>query len=250
MKLTKFSNLFLLGATLAMTVNGCKTKPQGITYLDGAKAVPTAGGPFHDEVKTNSNPGFNPNPGRNPNGLGNGGAGQPLDNGSKFPGNDGGITKPLPESTPIINTPPATNATPIVFGDATAPNPLGTHDGWNTNADILKDQTIFFEFDKSAIQSSEQSKLAAVADYLRSNPTVAVRVEGNCDERGTSGYNLSLGERRALAGREYLIKLGIDGARIDNITWGETHPADPGHNDAAWAKNRRDDFIILTAPKP
>ncbi len=250
MKLTKFSNLFLLGATLAMTVNGCKTKPPNVTYLpDPAKGPIKPPGAFQEDVK-NTTPLPNPNPGRNPNGLGNGGTVQPLDNGSKIPGGDGGNSKPLVESTPIVAAPPTTNAAPIEFGNGTAPNPLGTHDGWNANSDILKDQSILFEFDKSAIQSSEQSKLAAVADYLRSNPTVAVRVEGNCDERGTSGYNLSLGERRALAGREYLIKLGIDGARIDNITWGETHPADTGHNDAAWAKNRRDDFIILTAPKP
>ena len=78
----------------------------------------------------------------------------------------------------------------------------------------------------------------------------AVLVEGNCDERGTEEYNRSLGERRALAGREYLIKLGIDADRVDTITYGEDRPADPGHNEAAWAKNRRDDFVVLTAPTP
>ncbi len=248
MKLTKFSNLFLLGATLATAVSGCRTKTQGVTYLpEPAKTKIVADSPFHDDVKTNANPGFNPNPGRNPNGPGPGGT--PL-GGDRIPGGESVGIKPLPETTPIVATPTPTNATPIDLVNGSAPNPMGSHDGWVADSIILKDQTIFFEFDKSAIQSSEQSKLAAVADYLRSNPTVAVRVEGNCDERGTSGYNLSLGERRALAGREYLIKLGIDGARIDNITWGETHPADPGHNAAAWAKNRRDDFIILTAPKP
>lgn len=112
----------------------------------------------------------------------------------------------------------------------------------------LKDQTIHFDYDKSAIRSSEQSKLDAVASYMKSNPDVALRVEGNCDERGTEEYNRALGERRALAGREYLIRQGVGADRIDTISYGLDRPVDTGNTEAAHAKNRRDDFVVLLPP--
>jgi peptidoglycan-associated lipoprotein len=127
--------------------------------------------------------------------------------------------------------------------------PLGPgHAGWAEDHDALKAQTIYFEYDKSVFRASEQSKVAAVADYLKNHPGVAVRVEGNCDERGTEEYNRSLGERRALAGRERLVALGIDPNRIDTVSYGQDHPIEPLHNEAAYSKNRRDDFTVLTAP--
>ena len=109
----------------------------------------------------------------------------------------------------------------------------------------LASYTVYFDFDRSAIKSSETGKIESVAGYLRSNSGVGVLVEGHCDERGTEQYNLSLGERRALAIREYLINLGIDGNRVYTISFGEDRPADPGHNEAAWAKNRRGEFVVL-----
>ena len=78
----------------------------------------------------------------------------------------------------------------------------------------------------------------------------ALRVEGNCDERGTEKYNLSLGERRALAVREYLANLGVDSRQVVTVTYGDAKPAVEGHNEAAWSKNRRDDFILLTPKTP
>ena len=75
--------------------------------------------------------------------------------------------------------------------------------------------------------------------------TTKLLIEGNCDERGTEEYNRALGERRALAAREALAKLGIDPMRIRTISYGKDKPADPGHDEAAWAKNRRDDFVLL-----
>jgi peptidoglycan-associated lipoprotein len=71
-------------------------------------------------------------------------------------------------------------------------------------------------------------------------------MEGNCDQRGTEKYNLSLGERRALAAREYLANLGVDPQRLKTITYGAAHPVDPANNEAAWKKNRRDDFVLIT----
>ncbi|HWF19711.1 MAG TPA: peptidoglycan-associated lipoprotein Pal [Verrucomicrobiae bacterium] len=114
----------------------------------------------------------------------------------------------------------------------------------------LKAQTVYFDFDKSAIKSSEQSKLEDVANYMKSHGDAAVRIEGNCDERGTEEYNRSLGERRALSAREYLVRLGIDPNKIPTISYGNDKPAEPGHNESAWSKNRRDDFVVLNPPKP
>jgi peptidoglycan-associated lipoprotein len=76
-----------------------------------------------------------------------------------------------------------------------------------------------------------------------------LRIEGHCDERGTEEYNRALGERRALAAREYLVlQKGLDASLVDTISYGEDRPADTGHNEAAWSKNRRDEFILLKPP--
>jgi peptidoglycan-associated lipoprotein len=111
---------------------------------------------------------------------------------------------------------------------------------------IFKAYSVYFDYDRSAIKSSERSKLEAVADHLKGQPTHKLKIEGNCDERGTEGYNLALGERRALAAREYLVKLGITPDRIYTISFGESRPVELGHNEASWSKNRRDDFVLLT----
>jgi len=128
-------------------------------------------------------------------------------------------------------------------------NDPGSHQGWIENADVFKSDTVHFDYDSSVIKSSEKEKVSRVADYLKSNSSGAVRVEGNCDERGTEEYNRSLGERRALAIREELVRLGIDATRVDTISYGEDKPVDPGHDESAWRKNRRGDFILLTPPK-
>jgi peptidoglycan-associated lipoprotein len=122
------------------------------------------------------------------------------------------------------------------------------HTNWTPNADILKEYSVHFAYDSSAVRAADKSKIASVADYLKANPDVAVRIEGNCDERGTEEYNRSLGERRALAGREELIRLGITSERVDTLSYGEDKPANTGHNDTAWKENRRDDFVVLTPP--
>lgn len=120
--------------------------------------------------------------------------------------------------------------------------------GWKENAEALKAQTVYFAFDSSAIRETEQSKIAAVADYLKGNAAAALRVEGNCDERGTEEYNRALGDRRAQAVREALVALGIDAQKIVTVSYGEDRPAVQGHDETAWKLNRRDDFIVLTPP--
>ena len=110
----------------------------------------------------------------------------------------------------------------------------------------LASQAIYFDFDRSAIKTSEHSKLDQVATYMKSTAGVQLRVEGNCDERGTEEYNRALGERRAIAARDYLIqKHGIESSRITTLSNGEDKPVDLGKTEEAYAKNRRDDFVIL-----
>ena len=127
-------------------------------------------------------------------------------------------------------------------------NPAGSHEGWKQDASALAAHTVHFAYDSSVIKSSEQGNVAAVADYLKSNASTAVEVDGNCDERGTDEYNRALGERRALAIREALVALGIDAGRVDTKSYGRDKPIDLGHTEAAHAKNRRGEFVLLTPP--
>ena len=105
--------------------------------------------------------------------------------------------------------------------------------------------TVHFAYDSSAIRKSEQASLQSVAQALAADSSAKLLVEGNCDERGTEEYNRSLGERRALAAREALAKLGVDPMRVFTRSYGKDKPADPGHDEAAWKQNRRDDFVLL-----
>jgi len=110
-----------------------------------------------------------------------------------------------------------------------------------TRAPELK--PIYFDFDKSDLRPDALTALNSNADEMKRMPANTVfQVEGHCDERGTQEYNMALGERRALAARAHLMKLGISGERIVTISYGEEVPADPGHSEAAWAKNRRCEF--------
>src|ERR1700733_11131224 len=125
--------------------------------------------------------------------------------------------QPIDNGTPINNNPNPFGTT----GNGTIPpNGSGAHAGWTENRDQFSADKVYFDFDKSAIKKSEQSKLDDVANFLKTSPDAAVRVEGNCDERGTEEYNRSLGERRAFAAREYLVRLGIDPGKVDTLSNG------------------------------
>lgn len=102
----------------------------------------------------------------------------------------------------------------------------------------------YFGYDSSQISASERPKIETVANYLKQNPSVAVIIEGHCDERGSNEYNLALGERRALAARSYLSSLGISSDRIQTKSYGEEKPAVPGHDESAWSANRRAEFVL------
>src|SRR4029077_2984344 len=121
---------------------------------------------------------------------------------------------------------------------------------YNEDRNQFREQTVYFEFDKSTVKASEQGKIQAVANYLKSEPRTILDIEGHCDERGTAEYNRALGERRALAIREHLVNLGVAADRVYTLSWGEDKPADQGHDEAAWGKNRRGEFILLKPKSP
>lgn len=104
---------------------------------------------------------------------------------------------------------------------------------------------IYFDFDKYDLRSGDREILNRNGELLKRNTNIKIRIEGNCDERGSVEYNLALGERRAHAAREYLINLGVDPARITSITYGK-EKANHCRNDECWSKDRRDDFIIVS----
>jgi peptidoglycan-associated lipoprotein len=103
---------------------------------------------------------------------------------------------------------------------------------------------VFFEFNKSQLTDEAKQTLADNARQLKEGGSMAVTIEGHCDERGTNAYNLALGERRANTAKDYLVSLGVDAGRVTTITYGEERPFDQGHNEAAWAKNRRAHFAV------
>jgi len=106
----------------------------------------------------------------------------------------------------------------------------------------LKGVTVFFEFDSATLTKDAQDKLSTVANVLTAHPELKVRIEGNCDERGSEQYNLALGQRRADAAKKYLATLGVRGEQITAISFGAEKPKATGHDEEAWRQNRRDDF--------
>jgi peptidoglycan-associated lipoprotein len=126
-------------------------------------------------------------------------------------------------------------------GDLATFNP----DDYNQDRTTFAAETLYFDYDSSSIKSSEESKLASVASALKADASAKLLVEGNCDERGTEEYNRSLGEKRALAAREALANQGVEPGRVATRSYGEDRPADPSHTQAAWSKNRRDEFVLL-----
>ena len=105
-------------------------------------------------------------------------------------------------------------------------------------------QTVYFAYDRADIDAREQAKLESSAAWLQQNSTTQVLLEGHCDERGTREYNFALGERRAIAVREILAAKGVRPENLKVISYGKDRPVDPGHNEAAWAKNRRVQFLV------
>jgi peptidoglycan-associated lipoprotein len=165
-------------------------------------------------------------------------------------GNTPPIARPTPPEPPPSNagTRPPAPPEPVAEPTVVPPEPLadesvtsGSLDDLNRSSPLLP---VFFELDSSDLSADARRVLDANAAILNQNPTWVVTIEGHCDERGTAEYNLALGERRALAARTYLVSLGLAADRVRTVSYGKEFPFDPGHDEAAFAKNRRAHFVI------
>jgi peptidoglycan-associated lipoprotein len=160
------------------------------------------------------------------------------------------VARPMPPPTNVTETPPPSPpepprpiAEPIPVPAMPEPDAIT-----NTSIDDLNRNSplnpLFFELDSSDVSGDGQKVLQANAAVLKKYPTMQVTIEGHCDERGTAEYNLALGERRALAAKNYMVSLGIPADKIKTVSYGKEFPFDAGHEDAAWSKNRRAHFVI------
>src|SRR5262245_25643743 len=141
-------------------------------------------------------------------------------------------TQPPPVA-PVQTTPPAQETPPAPQQPAEQPLSAGDF------------QPVFFDYDSYTLRDDARAALDADAKLLRQNASVKIVIEGHCDERGTAEYNQALGERRAQAAKDYLVQAGIEAARLQTISYGKERPFDPGHDEAAWSKNRRAHFALL-----
>lgn len=130
------------------------------------------------------------------------------------------------------------------FEESLAQKKYPAIEGEVLESSLLKD--IHFDFDKYDIRPADGEILKQNEALLKKYPNVMIQIEGHCDERGTVEYNLALGERRANSAKRFLTSLGIPGSRISTISYGKERPLDPGHDEEAWAKNRRVHFVILS----
>lgn len=213
MKVTTVSMLAVACLALTLGTTGCKHRPTGITHIPGIVQPPPPGSEPKEleTAKTQTAPTV---------GLG----------------------------TTVVEPTTKVETSTIKPEDGTGNIPAA---GWTDIGDYLANRTIFeantvyFDFDRHEVKSSERVKVEEVGVYLKGDPKTKLLVEGHCDERGTEEYNRALGERRALSVREYLVNLGVAAERVQTISYGEDQPAVPGHNEAAWARNRRGVFVLL-----
>jgi peptidoglycan-associated lipoprotein len=157
----------------------------------------------------------------------------------------------LPPDAPATDTtrPPAP-PTPVteprpVPPEPVAEDPIASRDIGDINKNSPF-QPVFFEFDSFEVSGAAQQALNANAEIMKRYPSWVVTIEGHTDERGTAEYNLALGERRAMSARTYLVSLGLSGDRLRTVSYGKEFPFDPGHDEAAWEKNRRAQFVLTS----
>jgi peptidoglycan-associated lipoprotein len=212
MKLAKLAYLPAVGLALSLTVVGCKKGLDKTTQI----------------------------PGQRP--------GAPTDTatGPRDPGQGGTLPPRTADTgTGVIGT-PAPDAG--IKGEG-IPLPATDISNMKQDREVFAAQTVYFDFDRSNVKPGEVGKLEEVARRMKSEfQGKALLIEGHCDERGTEEYNRALGDRRALSVREKLAALGLDAGILHTITFGEEKPADPGHTEVAWARNRRAELILLSPP--
>ena len=155
---------------------------------------------------------------------------------------------PPPAFNPGPNVPPPPPQ-PVNEPVPVPPMPAEDTIGSKSLDDLNRDsplRPLFFELDSSDVSSDGQQVLQANAAVLKKYPTMQITIEGHCDERGTAEYNLALGERRALAAKNYLVSLGIAADKVKTVSYGKEFPFDPGHDEGAWSKNRRAHFVVTS----
>jgi peptidoglycan-associated lipoprotein len=207
MKSSKLVTFLTIGLIACFAATGCKKKPQRTTPLPGQAAT---------QVGTE------------------GTGGQPVDSGKGI-GNVG-------DTKPAVVEPADTPKTGLDGTEASK----RSIEGRPQDREKWKNQTVYFEFDRSVVRSGEAAKVDTVASEFKAcNKESDLLIEGHCDERGTPEYNRALGERRAQALREYLIRAGVDANRVHTLSFGKDKPALLGHDEAAWSKNRRGEFILV-----
>jgi peptidoglycan-associated lipoprotein len=157
---------------------------------------------------------------------------------------------PPPPAPADPNAKPPAPPTPVeeprpVPPEPMAEDPIASRDIGDINKNSPF-QPVFFAFDSFDVDGPAQQALNANAEIMKKYPTWVVTIEGHTDERGTAEYNLALGERRAMSARTYLVSLGLSGDRLRTVSYGKEFPFDPGHDEAAWAKNRRAQFVLTS----
>ena len=155
---------------------------------------------------------------------------------------------PSPEAAARTPAPPAPGPQTARQPLPVPPQPLADDRVSSKSLDDLNRDSplkpVFFGYDSADLDDVAQQVAQANASLLRTNPTWVVTVEGHSDERGTAEYNLALGERRAMSVKAYLVSLGIPADRLRVVSYGKEFPFDPGHDEGAWAKNRRGHFVV------
>ncbi len=217
MKLSNFLPVILVAVAVATSGMGCKKTPKNVTNIPGSSS-PTSGGPNNMS---------GPLPGST----------RPINPGNPAANDSGTRTSALPPGSQDSGN----NLDKLGTGLNARPEDM------NEDRLTLSSQSVYFDYDKSTVRSSEHAKVESVAAFLKNQPKAILRIEGSCDERGTEEYNRALGERRALAVREYLLTLGVTADRVTTLSFGEDKPANPGHDEAAWSQNRRGEFVVLRA---
>ncbi len=209
MKRATFLSYLVAGTVLTLVGAGCKHPQTPVTPIPAAKTIRVPG-PSNPVV---NNAGGNVNPGT------------------------AGTVAP-PEN-------PNANQVKNVAAGGGQEGSLADIEGMTPDTNHFAGQTVHFDFDSFVVKTSEHANVEAVGDELKAKPEDKLMIDGHCDERGTEEYNRALGERRALALREYLVRYGVAPDRVFTRSFGKDMPVDPGHNEDAWAKNRRGEFILL-----
>jgi peptidoglycan-associated lipoprotein len=169
----------------------------------------------------------------------------------------GGKKPPVARPMPPDATQPDTTTTrppappePVRESPPVPPEPIASDTLAASDIDVINKnspfQPVFFAFDSAEVDAAGQKALNANAEVLKKYATWVITIEGHADERGTAEYNLALGERRATAARTYLVSLGIPADRLKTVSYGKEFPFDPGHDESAWANNRRAHFVVTS----